>query len=110
MRSRSYEAIDGCCTQGRLDPVANCGLYTASYLLCSGLVQHVDHAWAFAIRVGLVTGLVTGVGSATIPMIEFHAENLLERRMGALGIVLILFGFALQSLQYWLVVLDVRVT
>jgi hypothetical protein len=84
--------------------------YTASALLCSALVQHVDHAWAFAIRVGLVTGLVTGVGSATIPMIEFYAENLPERRMGALGIVLILFGFALQSFQYWLALLDVRVT
>jgi len=84
--------------------------YTASALLCSALVQHVDHVWAFAIRVGLVTGLVTGVGGAAIPMIEFYAENLPERRMGALGIVLILCGFALQSLQYWVVVLDVRVT
>jgi len=84
--------------------------YTASALLCSALVQHVDHVWAFAIRVGLVTGLVTGVGGAAIPMIEFYAENLPERRMGALGIVLILCGFALQSFQYWVVVLDVRVT
>jgi hypothetical protein len=84
--------------------------YTVSALLCSALVQHVDHVWAFAIRVGLVTGLVTGIGTATIPMIEFYAENLPERRMGALGIVLILCGFALQSLQYWVVLLDVRVT
>ena len=36
--------------------------YIASALICSAFVHHVDHAWAFAIRVGLVTGIVTGVG------------------------------------------------
>jgi len=84
--------------------------YTATALLCSALVQHVDHAWAFAIRVGLVIGVVTGIGSAVVPLIEYFADNLPERRLGAFGIVLILCGFALQSFQYWVVVLDVRVT
>ena len=84
--------------------------YTASALLCSVLVQHVEHAWWFAIRVGLVTGVVTGIGGAIIPMIEYYAEKLPERRMGAVGIGLILCGFALQSFQYWVVVLDVRVS
>ncbi len=84
--------------------------YTASALLCSALVQHVDHAWLFAIRVGLVTGVVTGIGGAVIPMIEYYADKLPERRMGAFGIALILCGFALQSFQYWVVLLDVRVT
>ena len=84
--------------------------YTATALLCSALVQHVEHAWAFAIRVGLVIGVVTGIGSAVVPLIEYFADNLPERRLGAFGIVLILCGFALQSFQYWVVVLDVRVT
>jgi hypothetical protein len=84
--------------------------YTASALVCSALVRHVEHAWWFAIRVGLVTGVVTGIGGAVIPMIEYYAEKLPERRMGAFGIALILCGFALQSFQYWVVVLDVRVT
>jgi hypothetical protein len=84
--------------------------YTASALVCSALVRHVEHAWWFAIRVGLVTGIVTGIGGAVIPMIEYYAENLPERRMGAVGIALILCGFALQSFQYWVVVLDVRMT
>jgi hypothetical protein len=84
--------------------------YTATALLCSALVQHVDHAWAFAIRVGLVIGVVTGIGGAVAPLIEYFADNLPERRLGAFGIALILCGFALQSLQYWVVVLDVRVT
>jgi hypothetical protein len=84
--------------------------YTATALVCSALVRHVEHAWWFAMRVGLVTGVATGIGGAVIPMIEYYAENLPERRMGAVGIGLILCGFALQSLQYWVVVLDVRVT
>src|SRR5438046_6714760 len=30
----------------------------ASALVCSTFIHHVDHPWAFAIRVGLVTGIV----------------------------------------------------
>jgi len=84
--------------------------YTATALLCSTLVQHIDHAWQFALGVGLVTGIVTGFGIAIVPLIEYYADNLPERRLGAFGIALIFLGFTLQSLQYWLVVLDVRVT
>jgi hypothetical protein len=84
--------------------------YTVTALLCSALVQHVDHVWLFALRVGLVIGIVTGVGTASVPMIEYYADNLPERRLGAFGIALILCGFALQSFQYWVALLDVRVT
>ena len=55
-------------------------------------------------------GIVTGVGVAIVPLIEYYADNLPERRLGAFGIGLILCGFALQSFQYWLSLLDVRVT
>jgi hypothetical protein len=84
--------------------------YIATALVCSTLVHHIDHAWSFAIRVGLVTGLVTGVGVTVNPFIEYYADNLAERRLGAFGIGLIFCGFALQSLQYWLALLDVRIT
>jgi hypothetical protein len=83
--------------------------YTAAALICSAFVHHVDHAWSFAIRVGLVTGLVTGVGATVNPYIEYYADNLPERWLGAFGIGLILCGFALQSIQYWLTLFDVRV-
>jgi hypothetical protein len=83
--------------------------YTAAALLCSALVHHVDHPWSFAIRVGLVTGLVTGVGVSVNPYIEYYADNLPERRLGAFGIGLILCGFALQSVQYWFTLFDVRI-
>jgi hypothetical protein len=84
--------------------------YIVSALVCSALVHRFDHAWPFAIRVGLVTGLVTGIGITVNPYIEYYADNLPERRLGAFGIALIFCGFALQSLQYWLALFDVRVT
>lgn len=84
--------------------------YTASALICSVLIHHVDHAWAFALRVGIVTGLVTGIGITVNPHIEYYADNLPERRLGAFGIGLIVCGFVLQSLQYWLALFDVRLT
>jgi hypothetical protein len=84
--------------------------YIATALICSAFIHHVDHAWAFAIRVGLVTGIVTGVGATVNPYIEYYADNLPERRLGVFGIGLILCGFALQSLQYWFALLDVRLT
>jgi hypothetical protein len=84
--------------------------YTAAALICSAFVRHIAHPWAFAIRVGLVTGIVTAVGSSVNPLIEYYADNLPERRLGAFGIGLIFCGFILQSLQYWLALFDIRLT
>jgi hypothetical protein len=84
--------------------------FTATALICSAFVHHVDHAWSFAIRVGLVIGIVTGVGTMVNPYIEYYADNLPERRLGVFGIGLIFCGFAMQSLQYWLALFDVRLS
>jgi hypothetical protein len=84
--------------------------YIATALICSAFVHHVDHPISFALRVGLVTGIVSGLGQTVIPYIEYFADNLPERALGVFGIGLILCGFALQSLQYWLALLDVRLT
>ena len=90
--------------------------FVASALVCSAFIHlvdrpwHLEHPWSFAIRVGLVTGIVTGLGVTFNPYIEYYADNLPERRMGAFGIGLILCGFTLQSLQYWLSMFDVRLT
>ena len=77
-------------------------------LVCSAFVHHLAHPWHFALRVGLVTGLVTGIGITLTPFIEYYADHLPERRLGAFGIGLILCGFTLQSIQYWLALFDVR--
>jgi hypothetical protein len=84
--------------------------YIASALICSALVGRVDHVWTLALRVGLVTGIVTAVGVTVNPYIEYYADRLPERRLGAVGLGLLLCGFALQSVQYWLVIFDVPVT
>jgi hypothetical protein len=89
--------------------------YIATALICHALFHQGDRAWSvsawlFAIRIGLVTGLVTGVFATVSPYIEYYADNLPEQRLGAFGIGLILVGFGLQSLQYWLALFDVRVT
>jgi len=83
--------------------------YIATALACSAFVQHLEHPWLFALRVGVVTGVVTALGNALGPFIEYFSENLPARIMGAFGIGLIFIGFTLQSLQYWLIVLDVPV-
>ena len=48
--------------------------YIATALVCSAFIHHVDHPWSFAIRVGLVTGIVTGVGATS----NFPFRNNLE--------------------------------
>ena len=83
--------------------------YIVLSLLCSILIRHLENPWAFALRVGIVTGLTTAVGALLNPYIEFYADNLPERRLGVFGILLMLCGFALQSVQYWLAYLDIRV-
>jgi hypothetical protein len=84
--------------------------YIASALICSALVRHLEHPLQFATRLGVVTGLVTGVGMLVSPQIEYYADHMPQRRMGVVGIWLMFCGFALQSVQYWLAVLDVRLT
>jgi hypothetical protein len=83
--------------------------YVVAALFCSALVHHVEHTWAFAVRVGLVVGLVTGLGQMLNPFIEYYADHLPERRLGAFGIALILCGFLMQSVQFWVALLDVKV-
>lgn len=82
--------------------------YFLTALLCGAVVHHEN--LAFDIRVGIVTGIVTGIGQTVTPYIEYYANNIPERIMGVVGIGLILCGFALQSMQYWLTLFDVRLS
>jgi hypothetical protein len=66
-------------------------------------------ALTLGVKVGLVIGVVTVVSSACTPFIEWTADHLPEKRMGVFGIGLILIGFGLQSVQYWVALLDVSV-
>jgi hypothetical protein len=45
------------------------------------------------------------VVAAAVPVIEEWAARLPPRRLGTFGLVLLLLGILLQSLQYWVTVL-----
>jgi hypothetical protein len=83
------------------------GYATAGYL--SSLVAHREHAIAVGLRTGLAIGVVTAIAGFCTPFIEWTADHVPERRLGAFGVVLILAGFALQSVQHWTELLDVSV-
>lgn len=76
-------------------------------LLCSWVAHEPQRALWFGLRVGLTIGLVTAILSGSMPMVEWAADKIPERRMGVLGVALILTGFALQSVQYWVTLLDI---
>jgi hypothetical protein len=68
----------------------------------SSLVAHQrEHAIAIRLKAGLVIGVVTTVVGACSPFIEWTADPAPSRRRGIFGVVLLLIGFTLQSVQYW---------
>ena len=84
------------------------GYAIAGYL--SSLVAHEpQHAISVGVRTGLAVGVVTTLLSTFNPCIEWIADRMPAKRMGVYGVGLILVGFALQSVQYWLTLLDVSV-
>jgi len=80
------------------------GYAIAGYL--SALIGRMGvKALSFGLRVGLLVGVVTAILTFLMPFVEWGADHVPARRMGVLGVVLILFGFALQSVQYWVALL-----
>jgi len=82
--------------------------YAASGYVSALAAKHAD-ALSVGLRVGISTGLVTVLVNACFPFIEWMADRMPQKTMGVLGIGLILVGFALQSVQYWVAFLDVTV-
>ena len=54
-------------------------------------------------------GLAVTVAGVPGGGLDRMADRVPERRMGVFGVVLILIGFSLQSVQYWVTLLDVSV-
>jgi hypothetical protein len=71
--------------------------------------QQRANALSVGLKVGLVIGVVTAIASACTSFIEWIADHVPEKRMGVFGVGLILIGFTLQSVQYWVALLDVRI-
>ena len=83
--------------------------YTAGAYISALIAQQRAGAIGVAVTIGLVIGVVTAISSACMPVIEWGADHVPAKRMGVFGIGLILIGFALQSVQYWVALLEVGV-
>jgi hypothetical protein len=84
------------------------GYAFAGYI--SALVAHQrTTALSVGVKAGLVIGVATAIVSACVSFIEWTADHLPEKRMGVFGVGLILIGFALQSVQYWVALLDASI-
>jgi hypothetical protein len=84
------------------------GYAVAGYI--SALVAHQRaNALGVGLKIGLVMGVVTALVSSCVPFIEWIADHVPAKRLGVFGVGLILIGFALQSIQYWLALLDVSI-
>jgi hypothetical protein len=83
--------------------------YAASGYVSSRVAQQPEHAIAVGLKAGLAIGVVTAIAGSCTPFVEWTADRVPERRMGVFGIGLILIGFTLQSVQYWVALLDVVV-
>lgn len=84
------------------------GYIVAGYV-SSLVAQNRQHAVAVGLKAGLAIGLVTAIAGTFTPFVEWRVDHLPERRMGVYGVALLLTGFALQSVQYWIALLDINV-
>ncbi len=86
---------------------------TVGYAITGYISALMGHERASALTLGLeaglVIGVVTAISSACTPFIEWMADHLPVKRMGVAGVGLILIGFTLQSVQYWVTLLDVSI-
>jgi hypothetical protein len=97
-------------TKNQLLAVVNRTVGYAATGYVSALISHQRaHALRVGVKAGLAIGVVTAIVSAWVPFIEWTADHVPERRLGVFGVGLILTGFALQSVQYWLTLFDVSV-
>lgn len=83
--------------------------YTIAGFVSSIVAGQRDHAIGVGLTAGLAIGVVTVVAGACTPFIEWTADHIPEKRMGVFGVGLILIGFGLQSVQYWVAFLDIPV-
>jgi hypothetical protein len=60
---------------------------------------------ASALRLGFTVGIGTGLIASVSPFVEWYADNLPPRKMGYIGAVMFMIGFAIQSIPSLVVLL-----
>jgi hypothetical protein len=83
--------------------------YAVIGYVSSLVAEQPEHAIAVELKTRLAIGVVPAIIGSCTPFVEGTADHVPERRMGVFGVSLILTGFRLQSVQYWLVLFDVSV-
>ena len=83
--------------------------YTAAGYISAVTAHQLANALKVGVKDGLVIGVVTAILGACTPFIEWTVDHVPQRSMGVLGVGLILTGFTMQSVQYWVALLDVSV-
>jgi hypothetical protein len=83
--------------------------YSAAGYIAALAAHQPAHALRVGVKAGLAVGVVTAISGSCTPFIEWIADRVPAKRMGVFGVGLILIGFAMQSVQYWLALLDVRI-
>ena len=83
--------------------------YTAAGYISAVVAHRQTSALGLELKAGLVVGVVTAIFSACTSFVEWGADHVPEKSLGVFGVGLILIGFALQSTQYWVALLDVGI-
>ena len=83
--------------------------YAAAGYLSALAAQQRANALSVGVKAGLVIGVVTVIAGSCTPFVEWTADHVPAKRMGVFGVGLILIGFALQSVQYWVALLDLSI-
>ena len=83
--------------------------YTIAGYISALVGNQRGRALRLGLEAGLLIGVVTIVVGACMPLVEWTAEHMPAKRMGVIGVGLIVIGFLLQSVQYWVTLLDVKV-
>ncbi len=85
------------------------GLAIGGAAVVAGVLTQGGGGSGRGLAVGVMVTLVGVVLSTVSPFVEWWADHLPARRLGAGGAVLLLVGLTLSSVQYWVTVLDVPV-
>jgi len=83
--------------------------YAVTGYISSLVAQQREHAVVVGLKAGLAIGVVTAIVGSCTPFVEWTADHVREKTMGVFGVGLIITGFGLQSVQYWLVLLNVTI-
>jgi hypothetical protein len=75
----------------------------------SSAIHHESHVLWYGVKVGIVTGMSSGILVAVAPSVEAWVDNLPDRRLGGYGAILVVIGSLLQTFQYVFPLVDLSI-